>query len=109
MVSKSSPNLQRRHRGCAPRDLAPSDFFHVPAKPRQYRNSAPYLEPNGKCTRSRHLNRPKTSLGECARQLDGASRVRLTAHADTFPDRFVETSAGTLNIEVTEVDKVERR
>src|ERR1700693_2129138 len=63
MVSKSSPNLQRRHRGGAPRDRAPSDFFHVPAKPRQYRNSAPYLEPNGKCTRSCGLNRPKTSLG----------------------------------------------
>src|ERR1700690_2608584 len=63
MVSKSGPDLQRRHRGCAPRDLAPSDFFHVPAEPRQYRNSEPYLEPNGKCTRSCRLNRPKTSLG----------------------------------------------
>src|ERR1700692_1805839 len=32
------------------------DFFHVPAEPRQYRNSEPYLEPNGKCTRSCRLN-----------------------------------------------------
>jgi 2-methylcitrate dehydratase PrpD len=28
---------------------------------RQYRNSAPYLAANGKCTRARRLNRPKTS------------------------------------------------
>src|ERR1700687_3901726 len=62
MVSKSGPDLQRRHRGCTPRDLAPSDFFHVPPEPRQYRNSEPYLEPNGKCTRSCRLNWPKTSL-----------------------------------------------
>jgi len=61
MVSKSGPDFQRRHRGCAPRNVAPPNFFHVPAKPRQYRNSAPYLEPNGKCPRSRRLNRPKPS------------------------------------------------
>jgi peptidoglycan/xylan/chitin deacetylase (PgdA/CDA1 family) len=34
-----------RDRGRAPRNLAHSDFFHVPAEPRQYKNSAPYLEP----------------------------------------------------------------
>ena len=61
MVSKSGPDLQRRDRGRAPRNLAQSDFFHVPAEPRQYENSAPYLEPNGKCTRSRRMNRPKSS------------------------------------------------
>jgi hypothetical protein len=43
------------------RNLAPSDFFHVPAKPRQYRNSVPYLAAHGKCSRSRRLNRPKSS------------------------------------------------
>ncbi len=42
-------------------------------------------------------------LGEFARQLDDARRVRLTAAADRFPDGFVETVKGTLNIEVTEV------
>jgi hypothetical protein len=61
MVSKSGPDLQRRDRGRAPRNLAQSDFFYVPAEPRQYKNSAPYLEPNGKCTRSRRMNRPKSS------------------------------------------------
>src|SRR5271170_994668 len=62
MVSKNGPHLQRRDRGGASRNLALSDFFHVPAEPRQYRNSPPYLEPNGKCTRSRRINRPKPSL-----------------------------------------------
>jgi hypothetical protein len=61
MVSKSGLDFQRRHRGRASRDVAPSNFFHVPANPRQYRNSALYLEPNAKCTRSRRLNRPKPS------------------------------------------------
>src|SRR5271156_4462384 len=41
-----------------------------PPKPRQYRNSPPYLEPNGKCTRSRRLNRPKTSLGRNVQPLE---------------------------------------
>jgi hypothetical protein len=48
-------------------------------------------------------------LAEFARQLDGARRVRLATEADTFPDGFVETAAGTLNVEVTEVDKEKRR
>ncbi len=61
MVSKSRPDLQRRHRSGSPRNMAPSDFFHVPAEPRQYRNSAPYLAPHGECTRLRRLNRPKSS------------------------------------------------
>ena len=61
MVSKSGPDLQRRDRGRAPRNLAQSDFFHVPAEPRQYKNSAPYLEPNGKCPGSRRMNKPKSS------------------------------------------------
>src|SRR5271169_236009 len=62
MVSKSGLDLQRRDRSSPPRNLAPSDFFHVPAKPRQYRNSVPYLAAHGKCSRSRRLNRPKSSL-----------------------------------------------
>src|SRR6516225_1572285 len=63
MVSKSDLDLQRRDRSGPPRNLAPSDFFHVPAKPRQYRNSVSYLAAHGKCSRSRRLNRPKSSLG----------------------------------------------
>src|ERR1700730_9440093 len=63
MVSKSGLDLQRRNRSGPPRNLAPSDFFHVPAKPRQYRNSVPYLAAHGECSRSRRLNRPKSSLG----------------------------------------------
>src|SRR5216683_807390 len=43
--------------------MGPSDFFHVPAKPRQCRNSTPYLAPNAKCPRPRRLNRPKSSSG----------------------------------------------
>src|SRR5580698_9993726 len=61
MVSKSGLDLQRRDRSGPPRNLAPSDFFHVPAKPRQHRNSVPYLAAHGKCSRSRRLNRPKSS------------------------------------------------
>src|ERR1700747_1714433 len=61
MVSESGLDLQRRDRSGPPRNLAPSDFFHVPAKPRQYRNSVPYLAAHGKCSRSRRLNRPKSS------------------------------------------------
>jgi Ribosomal protein L7/L12 dimerisation domain len=48
-------------------------------------------------------------LGEFARQLEGARRVRLAAEADRFPDGLVETPNGTLNIEVTEVDRETRR
>jgi hypothetical protein len=48
-------------------------------------------------------------LGEFARQLDGAKRVRLAAEGDRFPDGFVETSAGILNVEVTEADMETRR
>jgi len=48
-------------------------------------------------------------LAEFAKQLDGARRVRLVAEADRFPDGFVETSDGTLSIEVTEVDRETRR
>src|SRR5208337_372297 len=42
--------------------MGASDFFHVPAEPRQCTNSAPYLAAHGKCTRSRRLNQPKSSL-----------------------------------------------
>src|SRR5580658_4477568 len=62
MVSKSGLDLQRRDRSGPPRNLAPSDFFHVTAKPRHYRNSVTYLAAHGKCSRSRRLNRPKSSL-----------------------------------------------
>src|SRR5208283_3934907 len=41
--------------------MGASDFFHVPAEPRQCTNSAPYLAAHGKCTRSRRLNQPKSS------------------------------------------------
>src|SRR6266852_5432863 len=61
LVSKSIPDLQRCNRGGTSRNMGPSDFFHVPAKPRQCRNSQPYLAPNGKCPRPRRLNRPKSS------------------------------------------------
>src|ERR1700685_3491746 len=83
MVSKSGPDFQRRHRGCAPGDLAPSDFFHVPAKPRQYRNSAPYLEPNGKCTRSRRLNRPKQAE-DYNEMIYGKTQEEIEKHRKAF-------------------------
>ena len=57
LVSKNGPDLQRRHRRRAPRNLAPSDFFRVTAAPRQYRNSAPYCSA-WKSPRPRCLNRP---------------------------------------------------
>jgi hypothetical protein len=40
-------------------------------------------------------------IAEFARQLDGAQNVRLATEADEFPDGFVETSEGTLSVEVT--------
>jgi hypothetical protein len=49
------------------------------------------------------------AIAEFARQLDGAQSVRLATEADAFPDGFVVTSRGTLNVEITEVDKRERR
>jgi hypothetical protein len=48
---------------CAAKFGAPADFFHVPAAPRQYRNSRPYLAPNGKRPRPRRLIRPKSRSG----------------------------------------------
>src|SRR6516162_2017146 len=42
--------------------MGPSDFFHVSAAPRHYRNSGPYLAAHGECPRLRRLNRPKSSL-----------------------------------------------
>jgi hypothetical protein len=63
LVSKSGPDLQRRDRRGPLRNLAPSDFFHVPAKPGPCRNSAPYLAAHGKCPRPRRVNRPNTSSG----------------------------------------------
>ena len=56
MVSKSGPDIQRCNRGCTSRNLASPDFFHVSAKPRQHRNSAPYLAAHGECTCSRRVN-----------------------------------------------------
>jgi len=41
------------------------------------------------------------ALGEFAKQLQGARRVRLAAEAEAFPDGFVETGNGTLSVEVT--------
>src|SRR6516225_2957805 len=75
MVSKSGLDLQRRDRSGPPRNLAPSDFFHVPAKPRQYRNSVPYLAAHGKCSRSRLLNRPKSSLSPPREDVQEVARV----------------------------------
>jgi hypothetical protein len=56
-----------------------------------------------------HFLRDAMILAEFASHLDGARCVRLATEADTFPDGFVESAAGTLNVEVTEVDKKERR
>jgi hypothetical protein len=48
-------------------------------------------------------------VGELAKHLDGARRVRLSTEAERFPDGFIETADGTLNIEATEVDRETRR
>src|ERR1700735_1803738 len=70
MVSKSGLDLQRRDRSGPPRNLAPSDLFHVPAKPRQYRNSVPYLAAHGKCSRSRRLKTIRKALGAIIREIE---------------------------------------
>jgi hypothetical protein len=77
MVSKSGLDLQRRDRSGPPRNLAPSDFFHVPAKPRQHRNSVPYLAAHGKCSRSRRLNRVAVGTGITPRPPRRSVRARL--------------------------------
>jgi Ribosomal protein L7/L12 dimerisation domain len=101
--SLSDEELKRARAGLEA-GCAPNDFFEkVGALAKKTTPKEWFNEPRLQFLRDAMI------LGEFAKQLDGAIRVRLTAHADTFPDGFVETSAGTLNIEVTEVDKVERR
>src|SRR5215470_13863308 len=93
MVSKGGLDLQRRDRSGPPRNLAPSDFFHVPAKPRQYRNSVPYLAAHGKCSRSRRLNRPKSSLGFvfiCGKTRRGKFLVHRRSRRDRMRTRLTE-------------------
>jgi hypothetical protein len=103
-----TPSLSDEELKSARADLeagcAPQDFFNkvgVLAKkttPKEWFNE-PRL----------HFLRDAMILAEFAKQLDGARFVRLATEADAFPDGFVETAAGTLNVEVTEVDKEERR
>jgi hypothetical protein len=58
-----------------------------------YRNSAPYLEPNGKCTRSRRLNRPKASRGGAE-----VAKAQLPAEARSWGHaRRRASPAGSLN------------
>jgi hypothetical protein len=47
------------------------------------------------------------TLAEFAKQIGGARRVCLAA--DDFPDGFIETPDGILNVEVTEADMEKRR
>jgi hypothetical protein len=68
----------------------------------------------GKVTDKERFNAPPlaflrdaSAVAEFARQLDGARRVCLVA--DDFPDGLVETSNGTLKVEVTEADMQTRR
>jgi hypothetical protein len=56
-----------------------------------------------------HFLRDAMIIAEFAKQLEGTHSVHLANEADAFPDGFVETSEGTLNVEVTEVDKEGRR
>src|SRR5208283_884345 len=49
------------HSRGTPRNMGPSDFFHVTAAPRHYRNSTPYLGPHDECARPRRMNWPKSS------------------------------------------------
>src|SRR5262249_37698489 len=63
VVSKSHPDLQRRHCRSTPRNMAASDFVHVAPTPRPRRNSAAYLASHAERARIRRLNRPKPSLG----------------------------------------------
>ena len=61
MVSEGSSDLQRRNRRRTPRNLGASDFFHVTAAPRPYRNSAAHLAAHAKRPRIRRLDRPNSS------------------------------------------------
>jgi hypothetical protein len=60
VVFKIRSDLQRCHRGSSTRNMGASDFFHVTATPRPFRNSNPCLAPNAVCL-ARGLNRPKSS------------------------------------------------
>src|SRR5262249_33812828 len=62
VVSEGDPDLQRRYRSGAPRNMGASDFFHVAAAPRPRRNSATYLAAYAERARIRCLDRPKSSL-----------------------------------------------
>src|SRR5262249_8043287 len=61
VVSEGDPDLQRRYRSGAPRNMGASDFFHVAAAPRPRRNSATYLAAYAERARIRCLDRPKSS------------------------------------------------
>src|SRR5262249_29320693 len=65
VVSEGDPDLQRRYRGGAPRNMGASNFFHVAATPRPRRNSAAYLASHAERARIRRLDRPKSS-SECS-------------------------------------------
>src|ERR1700730_14840147 len=61
LVSQSILDLQRCHRRGTPRNPGPSDFIHVPAASRSWRNSPPYPGPHAKYARPRRMNWPNSS------------------------------------------------
>jgi hypothetical protein len=83
VVFKIRSDFQRCHRGSSTRNMGASDFFHVTATPRPYRNSKPYLAPHGVCPRIRGLNRPKSSLA-------ATSLLERRAREDWGPDKHLD-------------------
>jgi hypothetical protein len=70
----------------ARRNLASSNFLHVPAAPRQHRNSAAYLAPRRKRSRLRRLNRPKSSSGGMQYLSDVLTQDGVDLTGWTLPD-----------------------
>ena len=71
---------------------------------------------SNKVTSKELFNSPKLGflldamiLAEYAVKLPGARSVRLATESERFPDGFVDTPDGTLNVEVTEADREGRR
>lgn len=55
LVSQAQPHLQRRQRRSPTTNLAPPEFFTLPATGRSHKNPSPTLAPNGRRSRLRHI------------------------------------------------------
>src|SRR5262244_3228856 len=81
MVSEGNSDLQRRDRRRTTRNMGASDFFHVTAAPRLYRNSAAHLAAYAKRPRIRRLDRPNSSSDSLSEY------VKLALHKLPPPQR----------------------